>query len=292
MSPKSFEEYYHSHSDKITGHYELARKFFDVDGIHEMRVEIKKLRAFFNMVEWINPDFQAKKNFKNISMLFKAAGKIRDIHVQQEMTRNRMTQSNLEVSEYYNHLKQQELQKRPKFSEAAKAFNIREFEKRWSRINSALNILPENYIQYKTEERFYRLVDDLISYKGKTRFTATDYHKIRILSKETRYALEILQTCFPEIEHFDDLNLRIRDLHRALGKWHDDEVALLSLNDFMENESNKPFFNKDSYDQFIQDLEKEKTECLAAFEKHWKEFLEMLNHEGSFGFIESKFSLN
>jgi len=292
LTPKSFKDYYHSQAEKIVMQYDLARKYFDSKAIHEMRVEIKRFRAFFNLVEWINPDFQAQKNFKKIRVIFKAAGKIRDIHVQQEVTRTQIAESNLEVSEYYNHLKQQVIRKQPAFSGVAKTFKINEFNKNWIKIDSALNILPENYIQFKTEERFYSLIDDLISYKEKAPFTANDYHKIRILSKETRYALEILQTCFPELDHFEDLNLKIRDLHRALGKWHDDEIGLLFLYDFMENYADQSFFQKKSYDRFIKNLEQEKKQCLATFEKQWKEFLEMLNHKGSFSFIESKFSLN
>lgn len=292
MIPKSFQEYYQGQTAEIVRHYNLAKKFFDVWAIHEMRVNIKRLRAFFYLVEWINPDFQAKKNFLKIRKIFKSAGKIRDIHMQQELTMGWIKKSKLEVSEYYNYLKQQELKQHPQFSTVCKKFKINEFDKNWIKIQDSLNILPENFIQFKTEERFYHLIDKLIEFKNKTSFTLEDYHNIRILAKETRYALEIFQTFFAETKHFEELNLKIRDLHRALGKWHDSEVGLLSLNDFIENFSEQLFFNRTSYNKFIENLEQGKKEWISTFEKRWKEFIDFLDNDSSLKLIETKFSLN
>lgn len=292
MLPKTFEEYYFIQTENILRHYNIAKKFSDVEGIHEMRVEIKKLRAFFNLVEWINPDFQTIKYFSKIRNLFKSAGRIRDIHIQQELTMHWVKKANLEVSEYYNYLKQQELKNQAQFSKTCKRFKTTEFDKSWIIIQDSLNILPQNYIQFKSEERFYKLIENLIHYKEKAEFAGDDYHKIRILSKESRYTLDILQTCFPEIGQFEVLDLKLRDLHRALGKWHDNEVNLLSIKDFLENFSGQSFFNRNSYDQFIQNLEQDKKKWLLNFEERWKEFNEFLNHKDAFNFLETKFSLN
>ena len=292
MIPKTFEKYYSAQTEKILTYYNLANKLCDVEGIHEMRVEIKRLRAFFNLAEWINPDFKKKKNFSKIRNLFKSAGRVRDIHVQQELTIAWMKKADLEISEYYNYLKQQELKKQSQFSKACNRFRTDEFEKNWHIIRDSLNILPENYIQFKSDERLHFLLENLIHYREKTGFIGDDYHKIRILSKETRYTLEILQTCYPEISKFDVLNSKLRDLHRALGKWHDIEVGLFSIKDFIENYSAQSFFNRNSYDQFIQNLEQDKKKWLSKFEEHWKEFNEFLNHKDTLNFYETKFSAN
>lgn len=292
MIPKSFQEYYQLQKDKIITHFNLAIKFYGVKSIHEMRVEIKKLRAFFNIVEWINPDFPAKSNFKKIRTIFKSAGKIRDIHVQQTLTMSWIKKLNIELSEYYNHLKQLEIKKQPQFNAISKKFKTSEFDKNWNKIYESLDILPQNFIQFKIEERFYQLVDRLLNFKDKTPFTLEDYHKIRILSKETRYSLEILQTFFPEVGQFDKLNLKLRDLHRALGHWHDDEMGLIMLKDFIENFSVETFFNRNSYDEFIIHLEDNKKKWITTFEKRWKKFIEFLNNEGSLNIIETKFSMN
>jgi CHAD domain-containing protein len=292
MISKSFQEYYELQKGKIVTQFNLAKKFYSVEAIHEMRVEIKKLRAFFNIVEWINPDFLAKNNFKKIKKIFKSAGTIRDIHVQQKLTMNWIKKLNIELSEYYNHLKQLEIKRQPQFNAISKKFKPNEFDKNWNKIYESLNILPQNFIQFKIEERFYRLVENLLNFKDKTPFTLEDYHKIRILSKETRYSLEILQFFFPEVGQFDQLNLKIRDLHRALGHWHDDEMGQLMLKDFVENFSEETFFNRNSYNEFIIHLEDDKKKWITTFEKRWKEFIEFLNHEGPLNLIETKFSLN
>ena len=108
-------KYYTSRCQNIQGHFFNAANYFDPDGIHDLRVEIKQLRAFFRLIEWIAPKFSAKKNLRNFRKLFKAASDLRDIHVQQELTRKWAKDMEVFLSEYYNSLKQKELPARKKF---------------------------------------------------------------------------------------------------------------------------------------------------------------------------------
>lgn len=251
-----------------------------MESIHDMRVEIKKLRAFLNLLEWINSDFPTKKTSGPVIRLFKSAGKIRDVHVQQQIARHWINQSNLEISEYCNHLKQLETKNEGRFRMTFKGFKNKVFNDIWDKIDATLEILPENFIRFKTEERFYFLVNKLIDFKNKERFSGEDYHEIRKLSKETRYALEILHQCSPKIDRYPELDQWIRDIHRALGKWHDDEIALLTLNYYLENLPTWNFFSPDSYTQFITLLEEEKMEWLSKFEDRWRSFMDFLSQKG------------
>lgn len=107
-----------------------------------------------------------------------------------------------------------------------------------------------------------------------------------------------LQQAFPEIGKSEGLNLKIRDLHRALGKWHDDEVGLHMLKYFLENFPTRQFFNRSSYDRFLEILEKDKIEWLTKFDNRWRVFMEFLAREGlqpiriSNDFMMTKFSPN
>ena len=283
MLPECFCEYYDSQYEKIKKNYFLSIETFEIEGVHDLRVEIKRLRAFFDLIEWINPYFKSKKKFKEIRKLFKAAGKIRDIHVQQELTRKRISLLNLDLSEYYNLLKQKELAARKGFSNFCKKFDVRVFEAKREEIRKYLEIIDLDYIKFKTEQRFNRLIDDLIDFKNKEILAEKDFHTIRILSKETRYTLEILQKCFPTKEYFNDLNEKIRAIHQALGKWHDNDVGLQFLEGMMKNDTVQTFFNKKSYVEFSKGLGEENDALLNTFEEKWNDFLKLLQSHNSIG---------
>jgi CHAD domain-containing protein len=274
MYPECLWTYYGNLQRIIEENYDLAVRFADVEAIHEMRVGIKRLRAYFNLVEWINPVFQAKQNLKPIQRLFKAAGRVRDIHVQQELLRRWATEMDLELSEYYNLLKQKETKERKRFADfAKKKFDPKVIRSNWTLIQNVLSFISTEYIQYKSEERFNSQIEELIKYKEKENFIQDDYHSIRILSKETRYTLEVLQTCFPPKNIWEKLNETLRKVHQALGRWHDLDVSLLFLDGFLLGYSGRSFFDRDSYVKFKKGLVNDKLKQLEEFERSWLDFL-------------------
>ena len=242
-----------------------------------MRVAIKRLRAYFNLIEWINPVFKAKQNLKPVRRLFKAAGKIRDIHVQQELVRKWTSEMNLEMSEYYNFLKHYEMEERKRFLPSAKKFDLGIFLKNWSLIKNSLSFISTEYIQYKAEERFSTQIEELVKFKRKEDFIEDDYHAIRILSKETRYTLEVLQKCFSPKDIWEKLNESLRKVHQALGRWHDDDVALQFLGGFLLMYSGKRFYDRSSYTKYKRNLTSDKKKQLKEFEQRWAEFLAVVN---------------
>lgn len=272
-------EYYKSQEQKIRQHILLAVSTFDVESIHELRVEIKRLRAFFHLIGHINPIFRPEQELQKILSLFKSAGKIRDIHVQQDMARENISSLNLELSEYLNFLKEKEIRARKQFSKAGKKFDFSIFKKNWTRMRNVLIFISGEYIQYKSEERFNSLINELFTFKGHLDFVEKDYHAIRILSKETRYTLEILQKCFPDKSSLQDINDSLRGMHQALGKWHDYDIGLQFLNSFKKDFGDLTYFDKDSYVKYEKYLHDEKNFKLEEFEDKWGVFLDMTKED-------------
>lgn len=277
MYPECLWTYYGNLQRIVEENYNLAVRFADVEGVHDMRVGIKRLRAYFNLIEWINPVFQAKQNLKPIRRLFKASGKVRDIHVQQELIKRWVTELDLEMSEYYNFLKQKETEERKRFADfAKKKFDLKVFQSNWTLIQNVLSFISTEYIQFKSEERFNAQIEELIKFKEKENFVEDDYHAIRILSKETRYTLEVLQTCFSPKNIWTQLNETLRKVHQALGRWHDDDVSFLFLDGFLLSYAGKSFFDRNSYVKYKKSLVDDKMKQLAEFEQRWLDFLAVM----------------
>lgn len=277
MYPECLWTYYGNLQRIIAENYKLAVGFAGVEGVHDMRVGIKRLRAYFDLIEWINPVFQAKQSLKPIRRLFKVSGKVRDIHVQQELMRRWVSELNLEMSEYYNFLKQKETEERKRFADyAKKKFDLKVFQVNWTSIQNVLSFISTEYIQFKSEERFNAQIEELIRFKEKENFVEEDYHAIRILSKEARYTLEVLQICFPQKVIWEELNESLRKVHQALGRWHDDDVALLFLDGFLFSYAGRSFFDRNSYVQYKKSIADDKMRQLAEFEQRWLDFLSVM----------------
>jgi CHAD domain-containing protein len=191
------------------------------------------------------------------------------------------TELNLEMSEYTNFLKLKETDERKRFADfAKKKFDPKVFRSYWTLIQNVLSFISTEYIQYKSEERFNSQVEELIRYKAKENFVEDDYHSIRILSKETRYTLEVLQTCFPSKSLWEKLNETLRKVHQALGRWHDNDVALLFLDGFLLSYAGRSFFDRNSYVIFKNSLLEDRSKQLAEFEQRWLDFLSVMNEPG------------
>jgi CHAD domain-containing protein len=279
LVPECFWNYYKGQQQRIKRDFGRAIKHFEIEGVHDLRVDIKRLRAYFKLIEAINPVFQAKPHLRRIRRLFKNAGPLRDVQVQQQVVQNWSQELNLELSEYYNYLKEKEFKARKDFYVSSHKFSFDIFKSNWAKIRHSLMYISPEYIQFKAEGRFNKLVEDVISYKNKQDFVEDDYHDIRILSKEARYTLEIIQNCYPAQDHWEQLNNSLRTLHQALGKWHDADIALMFLDGFMLEYTQPSFFNKESYLQYIKALQTQKQKMLGLFEKNWKGFIALINSE-------------
>lgn len=270
-------EFYGSECEKIENNFLISVKHYSSEGIHDLRVEVKRLKAFFNLIEGINPDFKSKKNFRNVRKLFKTWGSVRDLQVQQFLIRDWKNKLDGDVSEYYNFLKQQEMNAQKLFFLSGKKFDIQDLRKKGKKIERALKNIPLDDAQSKALERVDGLRGQLIELGNTPKLKEEKLHQIRILLKEIRYTLEILQKCFPDLGPQDEQIGKLRDLHQILGKWHDDEMALQFLEGFKSDYKGQRFFSARSYEEFLKYIQKEKVALLAEFENHWRGFILFLN---------------
>ena len=83
MFRKEMIQYFQSKLNEIKRNYSLALEKNDIDGVHDLRVDIKRMTACFNLVESISGNFNARKNFRNFRKIAKNTGGLRDSQVQQ-----------------------------------------------------------------------------------------------------------------------------------------------------------------------------------------------------------------
>ena len=276
--------YYRARCDILEDAFFKSATYFDPDSIHDLRVEIKQLRAFFRLLEFIAPKFKAKKHIQRFRALFKAAGDLRDVHVQQELTRKWSQELGEFMSEYYNSLKQKEFPAREIFSQFAHEFELeKEIAINRKRISHALKGLLQKELSERLQQRINAQLQKVLELGTQASDDESRLHKLRIHSKETRYTLDIAKRCLPESEYWNALNDRLRALHHTLGKWHDGDVARDHILEFQQEarvaEGNNPQRHSEIYQQLLQQMQAEKATHLESFHIAWGEFLALLGQE-------------
>jgi CHAD domain-containing protein len=254
-----FDTYYADRVSDITEHFMTASTDGNEHAIHEMRVGIKKVRAFSDLVKGLDPKYNLKKAFALIRKLFKSAAGIRDAQVIQTLTREDISNAglNVNISEYFNLLKQKELLSKKDFFRFCKTYDMAVFSRNRNLINKRLSKIGETEIEENSRKYLKNLLDIVNDLKLKSSLEENDFHDIRILCKKARYTLEILCVCYSQ-QDFDILNESLRGVHQALGQWHDTDVAISFLNNVLSDQSLKPLFSESSYTDVLKSLEERK----------------------------------
>lgn len=279
MLLQELNQYCASRVSNFIKQFTAAARNGNQDAIHELRVEIKRLMAFFELLKEIGVKLNSKKILLPIRDLFRSAAVIRDAQVLQNLSRELTSNSEVElnISEYINTLKQQEMAGIKQFLKSSRDFNLSMFGEIQKRINTRLSRMADSSIEKASKAYVENLLNALNTFRTKSILEENDFHDIRILSKKTRYTLEMVASCYSKSES-DLLDKRIRTLHHALSQWHDTDIAISFLKEILEDQTLKPLFSESSYDQFMKLLEERKEHYSELFLNQLKQ-LDLKNCE-------------
>jgi CHAD domain-containing protein len=252
-----------------------ARDCYSIEGIHDLRVGIKRWRALTVLLQAILPGFDCGNCRKELNKIFKAAGRVRDCHIQQEQIRNSRTNRNWVLSEYYNDLKKTELPVRERFVRTATGFNPQILATVETDITQATTSAQTDVMVQNAFRRLQQGMRILLRYDMPGGFPEGDLHAIRIRSKETRYLVEIIQNCLSHRQDLGDLNARLYGVHQALGVWHDRQVALQRLTQFLDDHRKSRARIPQAYAAFTREIRDGKEAALRAFDSAWSQLVRL-----------------
>ncbi len=185
--------------------------------VHDLRVEMKKIRAILNFLRTIYPSHKLKKASQKIRSIFQESGEIREYQLlQQWLVKNKFSSFD---KNYFPKLLLGRL--------------VNDFRAKTSDNKQVLKEVTddiEKYIQVTNPLLAEQYAVDL--YVRITNITGeqpakTDWHELRKLIKQWMYAVnrlgneEVLRA-EPDLSYYDKLQ-------EAIGNWHDAEVIFDSL---------------------------------------------------------------
>jgi len=274
-TPLSLKDCYERRVRYFADHFALTSEFPSTGAIHEMRVGLKRLRTFFNLAGSIDTAFDAEEAFAPARRLFRAAGKLRNLHVIEAKVREASRASAFELSEYYNWLKEDERREVRKFGRARRRFGRGFFSSAWTMMAPSLEGPTALRVRRRAEDRLLALIKE-IKQEQFMRHDVRRLHFLRTRTKEARYTLEILQECGLTGDDGAILDDRLREVHQSLGRWHDEEIVLKSLREFRKLREPGPLVSFKSYLEFSRLTKARKADSLASFEAAWAVLLAFL----------------
>lgn len=252
---------------------QIMKKSFDMDAIHDMRVATKKMRAVLRFLEFINLGFSAKKHLKPIKKVYKAAGKIRDAQVQQELAESYEITMNTDFDELIHYLERKEVQHQKKYSDKLADTSIKKIKKRRKKIKKKIAKLS-NKKANKQEEAFLIRSMQKINELLKNTDDPENLHEIRKVFKDMNYVMQLDKKKYKNQAIETPLNKNAASkIGSALGKWHDRYVAQEFVDEFLGKNSRLAEEKKKKYKKYHRRLMADNKVLLMELEDDLKELL-------------------
>ncbi|MCE9539804.1 MAG: CHAD domain-containing protein [Bacteroidetes bacterium] len=193
---------------------------FTLEDFHKLRTEIKKLKALYKLVHFCSKKMEWKKEFKPFRSIFKQAGKVRELHVEEASLKKYVLYKGLK--KHLQNLKKARLEEKRIFFLLINANLRNRLKKSNNKVFTLIKIIDKNdpqlYLNKKRKE-----IKNLILGK---QLKIERAHELRKLIKEFHYTIKNLNFS-KQIKLVEETE----PLQNLLGKWHDCEVIKQHLNE-------------------------------------------------------------
>jgi CHAD domain-containing protein len=255
--------YYDAVTEDFRDGARRAFDFFAVEGIHDLRVATKKMRAFLRLVECIQPAFDTGTHTRVLKPLYGVSGQLRDIDIQQEIILDGLNR--YQISEYANELKQMEFALRPALRTSIKEFRTATFAETRRSVERTLKLLTPADRMDRIDRRLQTLFADLAPLLNRRTAIDLELHEIRKISKASKYTLDVWQLSSKVTKESSQLSAALKDVYTHLGKWHDYRVTAESLSTFLRRETPRNLFDQTAYRKFLTELAAREADHLKKY---------------------------
>lgn len=215
---EKIKKYLDKHSSAIGLLFSKAQKSNTPTYYHQLRIEIKKLRALIDIISHVDKKFNSKKALKPFHNIFQSAGKIREIQLEESMMKKHYSASTFTT--YKLIIKEQKTKYQAEFFELIKGALIEKQKKTIHDLKKSLQKVDERNVQ-KYLHKKSRRINKLLTHGVED---IADLHKLRKLIKTYSYNLKLID----QTDHVDILPL-YSNLPELIGQWHDTQTMLAHL---------------------------------------------------------------
>lgn len=188
---------------------------------HSIRIEIKKIRALFGILQHNNTKFKKRGYGRPFKAIFKQTGGVRELHIEKTMLRKYLPHSESQYIDLLDKINR-------RYEQEFFSFNRKELIKKVERVRDQV-LLEIDKMKTANVHSHLEKLERKISTQLNREITNTEAHDLR--SK-----LKMLQYNQSQVQHFTQLGKgrRTASFLTLLGQWHDYEVAIEHLNKFVQ----------------------------------------------------------
>jgi CHAD domain-containing protein len=193
-------------------------KKYTPNTFHKLRVEIKKLNSFFDLIHFCSTDFKRRTTYNPFQSIFRQAGKVRELQIEDAMLKNYFGKK--VVKDYRKNLKRLRLKAEEDFFLLVNKKMMNQLNKKYQIVIPHLHrINQKNINTYLDKKKNY--IQELLVPES---IQIEQIHKLRKQLKILNYNKAIVDKEKPEKK------LSKQDvLPELLGKWHDCQVIIEHL---------------------------------------------------------------
>jgi CHAD domain-containing protein len=245
--------------------------------LHDLRVELKMLRAAVRLLFPLDTARTLRRAWTPVRTLYQVSGPLRDAHVHRWVQSELAPETVLAMAEWQNVLMWRETRARRSLLRTLKTGGSVWRPSLLAAVNDVVAPHSEAELVWKVRQGLSVALSRIADLRQERDWDQVDLHKVRRLSKDARYTLGVLENLHGEgLPSGASLNLALRDVHRALGDWHDTVIILEALRRFQDTDSLEPPRQPEAYQSYLQHLLRRREKCLAAFHGAWELLLRVL----------------
>ncbi|MFO7658212.1 MAG: CHAD domain-containing protein [Bacteroidales bacterium] len=227
MLQKNIISYFDDKMSQFSSQLKIAEMSDNPDAVHDLRVNIKKIRSLIRTFRLHKKNRKIKRMLKNnIGNIFSKAGKIRDLQVQNVLVKDYEKILNKEFFNLKDFISVKIKSELKRFRKILPGDPVVFFNPFFTEISAVIEAMEEK----KAKNSIVHFVDDRIRKFNKTRvrFYSKKLHKQRKILKELRFMYEMLLNMPLQLD-FEDQVLRIKEVEELLGRWNDYNMLKVSL---------------------------------------------------------------
>ncbi|MEZ5197753.1 MAG: CHAD domain-containing protein [Bacteroidales bacterium] len=246
------QNYYDEQKAIFDEKYTIVLSSFNAEAIHKMRTTTKRLRGLFQLIQFMSTEeFSAKEQLRKIRALFKYAGRIREIQIEQWLLYGYEEKLSENFVEYHQYLLQREHKEISRFLKhipVCDSSRVLDDDL----IKGAIGSIDEMELTSKAskfiakkEKIIYKIVQKHISNHR--------IHASRTILKQLYYLHEILIALSGKDKLLDITYDRMGEIEQMIGSWHDLINSSDYLNGFLKTAGGKNLKKYSVLKKFIKE---------------------------------------
>ncbi len=188
--------------------------------VHDFRVGVKRLRAFFALSEGVLEAFSAQEGEAVLQPVYKRAGRVR--HWQLIYQTLRKLERAYALSDKWSSRAKQEVRAaQAQLKELAPDFNLIPLRETCAAAKSRWAHVEPAALSYRLDHHWDAAVQQLHGWCQQYERSARAWHEARRALKSLIYQLEVLHVAAPQVALPSELRQSLHAYQDLLGKWHD-----------------------------------------------------------------------